>query len=340
MSNTAVDEVVFFTLVGTVRERAGAHLLLDSLRSFGGDLSRCPIWVFETNPEGAPCRGLARSGVEILPLQVPETTRHYYFAGKVAACARAEELAAGSVRSQTRERVPSQIREGTPSQTSVPTLAWMAPDCLVIQPPLLFHLARQISPDGTAFDATAFHAAAFDAAVRPVHIRNVGLPATGPLDSFWQGIYEAMGVPDVETTVESFVDRQQLRAYYNSHAFAVNPALGILRRWSELFEALVCDREFQERACQDGRHQVFLHQAVLSALLATSLEPARVRLLPPEYNYPYNLHSSVPAQWRARALNDLVCIACEDRSLDPAVVDDIAVHEPMRSWLAARQDAV
>jgi hypothetical protein len=326
MSNTAVDEVIFFTLVGTVHERAGAHLLLDSIRSFGGDLSQCPIWVFETNPQGAPCRGLVRSGVEILPLQVPETTRHYYFAGKVAACARAEELTTASVRKQT--SVFTRTNEGMPS------LAWMAADCLVIQPPLLFHLGRHPAPNGAALDA-----AAFDAAVRPVHVRNVGLPATGPLDSFWQGIYGAVGVPDVETTVESFVDRQQLRAYHNSHAFAVNPSLGILRRWSELFEALVCDREFQARACQDGRHQVFLHQAVLSALLATSLEPARVRLLPPEYNYPYNLHSSVPAEWRARALNDLVCIAYEDRSLDPAVVDDIAIREPLRSWLAARQGA-
>jgi hypothetical protein len=47
----------------------------------------------------------------------------------------------------------------------------------------------------------------------------------------------------------------------------------------------------------------------------------------------YNLQAEIPAARRARALNDLVCIAYEDRPLDPEVVDDIAIHEPLRSWL-------
>jgi hypothetical protein len=57
-------------------------------------------------------------------------------------------------------------------------------------------------------------------------------------------------------------------------------------------------------------------------------------MLPPDYNYPYNLHQSVPPDRRAAALNDLVCIAYENRLLDPNQVDDIAIHEPLRSWLS------
>ena len=136
--------------------------------------------------------------------------------------------------------------------------------------------------------------------------------------------------------VESYVDGQRLRAYYNSHAFAINPGLGLLRRWAEVFETLVVDGAFQAAACHDARHQVFLHQAVLSTLLATTVDPARLRLLPPEYIYPYNLHAAVPEARQARALDDLVCIAYEDRSLDPAEIEDIAVGEPLRSWLAGR----
>ena len=139
---------------------------------------------------------------------------------------------------------------------------------------------------------------------------------------------------DVQATVESFVDVQLLRAYYNSHAFAVNPSMGLLRQWFACFEALVCDQEFQSSSCQDERHQIFLHQAVLSALLSTSLEPERTRVLPPDYSYPYNLHRSVPLERRAHALNDLVCITYEDRSLEPDSVDDINIYDPLRSWLA------
>ena len=117
-------------------------------------------------------------------------------------------------------------------------------------------------------------------------------------------------------------------------AFAIDPSLGLLRRWYECFEALVADQDFRTESCADDLHQIFLHQAVLSALLATAVEPARIRVLPPAYNYPYNLHQAVPFDRRAASLNDLVCITYEDRSLDPNVVDDIDIHEPLGSWLA------
>jgi hypothetical protein len=70
--------------------------------------------------------------------------------------------------------------------------------------------------------------------------------------------------------------------------------------------------------------------------VVTLLDPERIRMLPPDYSYPYNLHQVVPPDRRALALNDLVSIAYEDRSLDPDVVDDIAIHEPLRSWLSVR----
>jgi hypothetical protein len=282
-------------MVRSSGERACAELLIESIRSFGGPLSCCEIWLFEAHPQAAPCQDLAGMGVHVLPLSVPDTVAPYVFADKVYACARAEALASRSSES----------------------LIWIDPACLIIQPPLLFVLNQP-----------------FDAAVRPVHIRNVGLITTEPVDGFWKRTYEAMGVDDVRITVESFVDGQQLRAYYNSHAFSVDPSLGLLGRWYERFEALVGDRSFQTTSCGDDLHQIFLHQAVLSALLATALEPERIRVLPPNYNYPYNLHQSLPLGRRAATLNELVCLTYEDRSLDPNVVDDIEILEPLHSWLS------
>ena len=79
------------------------------------------------------------------------------------------------------------------------------------------------------------------------------------------------------------------------------------------FTALVNDQAYQEEACSDIAHQIFLHQAVLSALIVTMLPPER----------------------RAQALNDLVCIANEERPMHPDAVTDIAIHEPLRTWLTA-----
>jgi hypothetical protein len=289
-------ETVFVTQVGTSGQRVGARLLIDSIHSFGGSLRHCPIWLFETAPQQVDCGDLEGADVQVIPLAVPDTVGHYWYAAKVCACARAEEMAAPSVRS----------------------LVWLSPGCFVVNPPLLFDLAP-----------------AFDAAVRPVHVTNVGLGASEPVDGFWKRIYEAVEVQDVQTTVESFVDAQRIRAYFNSHALAINPSTGVFRRWFELFESLVCDQVFQSEFCQDVRHQVFLHPAILSALLVTSLDPERIRTLPPDYAYPYNLHDRVPPDRRAVALNDLVCVAYDERSLDPGLMEDIQVREPLRSWLSA-----
>jgi hypothetical protein len=297
MSERPATQTAFVTLVRNAREKACMNLLVESIRSFGGALSSCEIWVFDANPQTAYSTRIEREGIQVLPLSPPDTTMRYYFADKVYACAQAEYMAAGRADS----------------------LVWIDPACLIVKPPLLFELGRW-----------------FDVGVRPVHIRNVGLGATEPLDGFWERTYEAVGVQDVEATVESFVDGQMIRAYYNSHAFAVDPSLGLLRQWKTCFEGLVLDQGFQEGSCADDHHQIFLHQAVLSALIATTVEPTRIRVFPPDYNYPYNLHTSVPIDKRASTLNEVVCITYEERSLDPKAVDDIAIDEPLRSWLAHR----
>jgi hypothetical protein len=294
--NDAIDQTTFLTLARSAGERSCARILIDSIRSFGGSMSRCPIWLFETDSEYVSHESLENLDVQIFPLNVPDTVRDYYFADKVYACAMAEKMVSPSVRS----------------------LVWIDPVCLVIKPPLLYDLGLE-----------------FDAAVRPVHIKNVGIIAGEPLDTFWEKICETVRLDDIPS-VETFVDGLRIRSYFNSHAFAINPSRGLLRMWFEYFEALVDDEEYQEQTCQDEHHQVFLHQAVLSALLVADLDSKRIRDLPPEYNYPYNLHQSVPVERRAGVLNDLVTIAYESRSLDPGQVDDIEIREPLRSWLSAR----
>jgi len=293
-----MTQTIFLTSIRSARGKACARILIDSIRTFGGALRDCPIWVFETNPQKASCQDFASDSVQVIPLNMPDTVHDYIFGDKVYACAQAEAMATPEVQS----------------------LVWIDPTCVVVNPPLLFDLG-----------------AAFDAAVRPVHIRNVGLLATDPLDEFWQKIYATVGVNDIASTVESLADGQRLRAYFNSHGFAINPKKGLLHRWFALFEKLVCDQEFQARACADERHQIFLFQAILSALLATSLDPKRICILPPTYNYPYNLQSSLPLERRAQSLNDLVCFTYEERSIDPSEMKDIQIGEPLRAWLVAHQ---
>ena len=123
MSEPVIAQTVFVTMVRTASERACAGLLIESIRSFGGALSRCEIWLFEANPQTAP----AEPGERRRPCSAAACTRRrraLYFADKVYACAHAEELATGQFQS----------------------LIWIDPACLIIQPPLLFDLADRSTP--------------------------------------------------------------------------------------------------------------------------------------------------------------------------------------------------
>jgi hypothetical protein len=270
-----------------------ARIVIESLRAFGGPLRACPVWAFVLDPQRAPHVLPGMAGVRRVRLAVDVNCPPYPFADKVYACARAEEMAG----------------------TEIGSLVWLSLDCLVVNPPLLFDLGPS-----------------FDAAFRPPHHRNVGSLANEPLDGFWLGVYRALGIDDMHQTVESFVDSQTLRPYFNTHCFAFNPANGLCRAWWESFKRIASDEAFQASPCRDELHQVFLHQAILSTLVVKMLDWERVRLLPTGYNYPLNLLAQMPPDRRAPALNGLVNAVYEDAF----PWGDIEVQEPLRSWLRDR----
>ncbi len=138
---------------------------------------------------------------------------------------------------------------------------------------------------------------------------------------------------EIDGCVESFVDGEVLKPYFNSHCLSFNPRMGLMRQWRERYEALVGDEKFQKETCQDGLHQTFLFQAVLSALLANRILRNRLRLLPPTYNYPLHLHGRVPGERQAKFVNELVIATNEGERISAGSIPGIKICEPMAAWL-------
>jgi hypothetical protein len=298
-SDACNAETAFFTYVRDGEQAARARLVISSVRSFGGELGGCPFWIAAPDDAEIARTLFAEDGLHFVPLTVPSTLKGYHFSGKVCAAEAVERSVSASCR----------------------TLVWLIPESLITNPPVLFGLNGSEA-----------------AALRPVHISNVGLPADGEPDAFWSGIYEAVGEPDPSFTVESFIGGDRIRPYFNSAAYSVDPSRGLLGRWLELFVELVADRIFQRAACRDEWHRIFLHQAVFSTLLAVSAGIEGIRLLPPDYCYPYNLQERVPVERRARDLAELTCVIYEDRPIDPRTVEDVRFGDRLRNWLIGRLD--
>jgi hypothetical protein len=292
------QETCFLLLFRSEAGEQMARIVIESLRAFGGPLRDCPVWAFLIDPDRLPEALQGLEEVHRFPLAIEGAFPRYPFVEKVAASAQAEAMAGPDIHS----------------------LVWLSLDCLIINPPLLFDLGPSagVGPADVAF--------------RPVHHRNIGSPAHEPPDDFWQGVYRAVEVGEMPHTVESFTDGQTLRPYFNTHCFAFNPALGLGRAWWTVFEAMVSDQAFQAGPCRDELHQIFLHQAILSTLVAKRLDWERVRLLPPEYNYPLNLLDEMPPDRRAPVLNSLANAVYEDAF----PWDSIEIRQPLRSWLRER----
>ena len=289
MSRTDTAAAVFVTAFVAPESEPRVRLAIASLREFGGELAACPVLVFV--PAGPHAAHVGQlSGVEVAELESEPDIVRYPFGAKVLACAQAE----------------AQAPHGTRS------LVWLGPGCLVFSPPELFALG----PD-------------CDAAFRPVHIANVGSPRSQPMDNYWEAIYAAVGAQDGAESVESLADGQRLRPYYNTHCFAVNPGLGLMKQWLDLFRSLVRDKAFQSGPCRDELHRIFLHQAVLSALVTRSIASERRCILPPQYSYPLHFHAKLADARRVRRMNDITVAAYED----DADLGAVPADEPLGSWL-------
>jgi hypothetical protein len=287
-------ETLFVSLIFSRESWAQIKILETSLQWFGGEMSSSSVLLFDPLGGSFPVEFKTKENIEIQPLVLSKKIGGYLFAEKVTAMAKAEKLARNDYK----------------------TITWIDPMCLILKPPILYRLDEKV-----------------DAAFRPVHIQNVGLRADDPLDEYWRRIYRACGVNDIDRTVESFVDGQHLRAYFNTHAFSINPAIGLMGKWLEIFTKLVLDREFQATCCKDDRHRIFLFQAILSTLLVRELESERIRILPPLYNYPYNLQSSIPAEKRISSIGNLVSLTYEGRSINPVEITDINISQPYLEFL-------
>lgn len=295
-------KLVFVMLVNSPVQEKQANILIKSIREFGGSYANSPVYVFIADTVNTPCRSLKALNVNLIPLNVSDTLPGYPFLNKVLACERAEKLLRGK----------SEI------------IVWMDVDALVLKEPSEFCLEKNKI-----------------IAIRPVNLRNnVGLPVDSKVDPYWKRIFDYTGlktkkVPEVETLVDS----QMVRMYLNSAVFSIRPEEGIFTEWKRLFMLLVYDRNFQNEACVTYNHRLFLHQAVLSAVVASRIKENQIQWFSQKAGYPLHHHFQLPHEKRVSHLNHLESLIYENLwSVPNWLMSVIRVNEPLRSWLQERYE--
>ncbi len=104
---------------------------------------------------------------------------------------------------------------------------------------------------------------------------------------------------------ETIADEVRIQPYYNCEVFSFNPRLGIAGEWARLLTRFLSDETYQQTVCTTFLRKLFLHQAVLSAVITSIVKPERIKTLPLTSGYPFSQHGRLPQAKPPSRLDDL-----------------------------------
>ena len=281
---------------------ANALLLAESIHAFAGSLSQTPVSFFI--PEYGEQLSktvkdkLVTLNVALRPFKIDYEILQFPFGAYVLAAALAESTICDQAN----------------------LLAWLATNTIVLQEPRDFLLKDDKN-----------------LGFRPVHHTLVGSRYDKPLDPFWALIYCCCNVPkDRVFPMTTHVDETRIRPYFNAGLLVTRPEKRLLRTWRDTFLKVYQEPSFQEFYKQDERYMIFIHQAVLSGVILSTLASEEIQELPPKYNYPLHLHAQDTTNHRPSSLEELVTFRHEGFYEDSEWVKKMPAKEPLKQWIAER----
>jgi hypothetical protein len=291
--------ITFAVCVWHEAQIAEALALVESIRSFAGNLSRAPIRLYALEEIAGRDPALSKKcealSVALFTFQAPPEYLAIPFAAKIIAAARAEGELAG--------------------KTEV--LAWLDPDTVVWREPNDFLLEKNLA-----------------LGYRPVMHQLIGSSFDQPPDEYWSRVYQLLGVKAESLfSMVTPVDRKAIRPYFNAGLLVVRPERGVLRKWLEAFEAVSSDKALMDMCRQDQRRMIFLHQAALAGAVLVGLRREEMSELPEVYNYPLNLHDQIPADRRLTTLDGLATLRYDEGEKVAGLLEQSGLNGTRVDWL-------
>lgn len=288
------------TCAATEEQARSVRALVRSIRERGETYSSILVYVVSTDPGLFPSERIQAKGIEVLPLEMERGFLDYPLALKAFAAAQVEKKAAAA---------------------GIGTLIWLDPGVIVLKSLKALDLGKD-----------------FAAALRPVTLANtIGIPPQSEPNDYWGPIYREVRLDfNKLPALTTIADEQEIQPYYNCEVFSFNPRLGLAAEWARLLTRFLKDSHYQQGVCTTFLRRLFLHQAVLSAVISARVKPGRVKELPLASGYPFSQHDRLPAAKKVSSLDE-VSVVIFDRTWqqDEHWLERIPAAEPLREWLLA-----
>lgn len=297
LANDSPQKVAIMTYVSDREQERSVKAMIKSIRNNAGEYKNCKIYVLQTDYERIPGNSLEENNVELLKLEIEKSLLDYPLAVKAFAASHVEKLVKKEVQS----------------------LVWLDPGVIVLN-----------SLESLILDEE------FDVALRPVSlVNNIGLAPDVEPNDYWAPIYKANKL-DYKTlqTIETVVDGVKIQPYFNCEVYSVNPKLGLCNEWAKELTTLLKDENYQKNSCITFQRRLFLHQAILSGIVASRIKSNRIKPIPITSSYPFNQHDQLAEGKKISSLNELNAVIFDYAwSRIPTWMNKISTTEPLKSWL-------
>jgi hypothetical protein len=139
---------------------------------------------------------------------------------------------------------------------------------------------------------------------------------------------------------DTLADGKKVRFYFNAGSFVVRPEAGLMQAWAHGFQNLYQDSEIAD-SCQEGPHNVFLHQAALAAVAVRQLRESETVRIPDTYSYPLFFEKYHGGSMVFDSLQDVVTMRCEfqGQDLPQGWEQDVQGPPEVLSWIKAKLES-
>jgi hypothetical protein len=296
-TSTVSPGTAIMTYVSSKEQDCSVRAMVKSVRELSRSYSNCKIYIVLADQNNTSCESLKDDNIELLPLQMDSAFADYPLAVKAFAAAQVEKSVGDDIQ----------------------TLLWVDPGVLILNSLETLDLQGK-----------------YDIALRPVTLKNnIGIPPGTEPDGYWQLIYKTNKLNYKKLLpVRTIADEEIIQPYYNCEVYSVNPKLGICKEWAIQLTDLLKNNSYQETACTTFLRQLFLHQAVFSAVATSKVKNNRLKLLPLTSSYPFNQHDQLPSASKIKSMNELTVVIFDYAwNKIPTWEDKIPSSEPLKSWL-------
>lgn len=292
------SRVAIVTYISNNEQERAVIALIKSIRELSAQYRDINIYIALCDPDNSLAISLKDEDVSLIPLEIERRYLEYPLAIKAFAAAQVEKIV----------------------KTDLNTLIWMDPGVIVLKP----------------FDALLLDKN-YDVVIRPVTLsNNIGLsPGERPND-YWAPIYKENNLQNKQLqTIKTIVDEVEIQPYYNCEVFAINPKLGLCQKWVQTLSKLLEDKQYQATVCTTFSRKLFLHQVVLSGVIAANVKPNRIKPLQVTHAYPFNQHEQLSKEKQVSSLDEL-SVVIFDYAWEqiPDWLQKLPVNEPLKTWLS------